>query len=53
MSRADKIKEILANPGAFAAAAPAAAAGPAAAAAPAKEEVKEESEEDMGFSLFD
>lgn len=51
--RADKIKEILANPGAFAAAAPAAAAGPAAAAAPAKEEVKEESEEDMGFSLFD
>ena len=52
---ADKIKAILANPSAFAAAAaPAASAAPAAAAPAAKkEEVKEESEEDMGFSLFD
>jgi len=49
---ADKVKAILANPSAFAAAAPAASA--AAAPAAAKEEVKEESEEeDMGFSLFD
>jgi len=50
---AEKLKEYLANPSKFAAAAPAAA--PAAAAAPAKkEEVKEESEEeDMGFGLFD
>mmetsp|Transcript_19831 Transcript_19831/g.58925 ORF Transcript_19831/g.58925 Transcript_19831/m.58925 type:complete len:316 (-) Transcript_19831:75-1022(-) len=53
--RADKIKEILANPGAFAAAAApaaggAAAAAPAAAAPPPKEESEEE---DMGFSLFD
>lgn len=51
---ADKVKEYLKNPGAFAvAAAPAAAAGgsaPAAAAAPVEEE---EEEEDMGFSLFD
>lgn len=56
-----KIKEILANPEAFAAA-QAAAAKPAAAAAassaPAKEEEKEEEkkeeeEEDMGFGLFD
>nr|XP_061788265.1 large ribosomal subunit protein uL10 [Nerophis lumbriciformis]XP_061788266.1 large ribosomal subunit protein uL10 [Nerophis lumbriciformis] len=57
---ADKVKAFLADPSAFAAvAAPtaaAAAATPAAAAAPAKEEVKEESEEsddDMGFGLFD
>jgi len=55
-----KFKEMLKNPGAFAAAAPAAAA-PAAAgkgAAPAKaaekaKEKSEESEGDMGFSLFD
>ncbi len=47
-----QVKDILANPGAFAAAAPAAAA--AAPAAAKKEEKKEESaEEDMGFSLFD
>ncbi|XP_061900206.1 large ribosomal subunit protein uL10 [Entelurus aequoreus] len=57
---ADKVKAFLADPSAFAAvAAPTAAAAttaPAAAAAPAKEEVKEESEEsddDMGFGLFD
>jgi len=46
-----KLKEIMANPGAFAAAAPAAggsAAAPAAAAA-----VEEESDEDVGFGLFD
>lgn len=52
-----KMKEYLANPEAFAAAAPAAADAPAAAAeaAPeaAKEEEKEESDDDMGFGLFD
>ena len=53
-----KIKEILANPEAFAAASTAAA--PAAAAEAPKEEAKEEakeeeddSDEDMGFALFD
>jgi len=53
---AEKIKEYLANPEAFAAAAPAAteAAAPAAAAAvEEKEEEKEESDDDMGFGLFD
>jgi len=53
---AEKVKEYLANPDAFAAAAPA-----ASAAAPAKEEAKveekaeekEESDDDMGFGLFD
>ncbi|GAX84818.1 hypothetical protein CEUSTIGMA_g12239.t1 [Chlamydomonas eustigma] len=51
---ADKVKAILADPSAFAAAAaPAAAAAAEAPAAAKKEEVKEESEEDMGFSLFD
>uniref|UniRef100_A0A8D3A8E0 Large ribosomal subunit protein uL10 n=1 Tax=Scophthalmus maximus TaxID=52904 RepID=A0A8D3A8E0_SCOMX len=54
---ADKVKAFLADPSAFAAvAAPAAAAEAAAPAAAAKEEVKEESEEsddDMGFGLFD
>ncbi|VDB86665.1 unnamed protein product [Peniophora sp. CBMAI 1063] len=54
---AEKIKEILANPEAFAAAA--AAAAPAAteaapeAAAEAPAEEKEESDDDMGFGLFD
>lgn len=52
---AEKAKEYLANPEAFAAAAPVAAA--AAADAPAKaeekEEEKEESDDDMGFGLFD
>lgn len=52
---AQKFKDYLANPGAFASSAPAAAASGAAAA---KEEAKpaeksEESEADMGFSLFD
>ncbi|TCD65692.1 ribosomal protein P0 (A0) (L10E) [Steccherinum ochraceum] len=55
---AEKVKEYLANPEAFAAAAPAAAeAAPAASDAPAAEEKKEEEEEgsddDMGFGLFD
>jgi len=52
---AEKIKEYLANPEAFAvAAAPAASeAAPAAAAAEEKEEEKEESDDDMGFGLFD
>jgi large subunit ribosomal protein LP0 len=46
---ADKVKDMLANPGAYAAAAPAAAvAAPAAAAAP----VEESEEEDMAFDLF-
>ena len=51
---ADKVKEMLANPEAFAVAAAPAAGGAAdagAAAAPVEEE--EEEEEDMGFSLFD
>jgi large subunit ribosomal protein LP0 len=50
----EKIRERLANPGAFAAAAPVAAgaAAPAAAAA-AKEESEAESDGDMGFGLFD
>ncbi|KAL5486143.1 RPP0 [Sanghuangporus weigelae] len=53
----EKIKDILANPDAYAAAAPATAA-PAAAAEETKEEEKkdepaEESDDDMGFGLFD
>jgi len=56
---AQKFKDYLANPGAFASAAPAAKADTGAGktdAAPAKKEEKpksEESEADMGFSLFD
>jgi len=53
---AEKIKEYLENPEAFAVAAPAGdAAAPAAEAAKEeeKEEEKEESDEDMGFGLFD
>jgi large subunit ribosomal protein LP0 len=55
---AEKAKEYLANPEAFAAAAAPADSGPAAtsggAAAEEKEEEKEESEDDdMGFGLFD
>lgn len=55
---AQKVKDYLENPEAFASAAPAAAATGAtetAAAAPAKEEEeeKEESDDDMGFGLFD
>jgi len=58
--KAQKLKDYLANPGAFAAQAPAATKAPAAGgkeAAPKeekkKEEKKEESDEDMGFGLFD
>jgi large subunit ribosomal protein LP0 len=56
--KAQKLKDYLANPNAFAAAAPAAKGGAPAKkeAAPAKEEKKEEkaeSDEDMGFGLFD
>jgi len=56
-AQAEKVKEILENPEAFAAAAAAAApsqaATPAAAeAAPAQEEEAEESDGDMGFDLF-
>jgi len=52
---AEKVKEYLANPEAFAVAAAPTAAAPAADAAPAaeKEEEKEESDDDMGFGLFD
>jgi large subunit ribosomal protein LP0 len=51
---AEKLKEYLADPSKFASAAPAAAAPVAAAPAAAKkEEPKEESDEDMGFGLFD
>lgn len=51
-----QVKAYLADPSAFAAAAPVAAAETSAAPAAAKEEAKEESEEsddDMGFGLFD
>jgi len=53
---AEKAKEYLANPEAFAAAAPVAAAAAdaaPAAAEEAKEEKEEESDDDMGFGLFD
>uniref|UniRef100_A0A7N0TUB6 60S acidic ribosomal protein P0 n=1 Tax=Kalanchoe fedtschenkoi TaxID=63787 RepID=A0A7N0TUB6_KALFE len=57
--QADKVKEYLKDPSKFIAAAPAAAAdaGPAPAAASKEEaapaEAAEESDDDMGFSLFD
>jgi large subunit ribosomal protein LP0 len=52
---AEKAKEYLANPEAFASAAPvaAAAADDAPAKAEEKEEEKEESDDDMGLGLFD
>ncbi|CAO2186826.1 unnamed protein product [Urochloa humidicola] len=54
---ADKIKEYLKDPSKFAVAAPVAAADSGAAAAPKEEEKApepaEESDEEMGFSLFD
>ncbi|ORX96003.1 hypothetical protein K493DRAFT_218273 [Basidiobolus meristosporus CBS 931.73] len=51
---AEKIKAYLADPSAFAVAAPAAAATSDAPAAAAKvEEAAEESDDDMGFGLFD
>lgn len=52
----EKVKEYLANPDAFASAAPVEEAAPAAAAAKVEEkeeEKEEESDEDMGFGLFD
>lgn len=48
----DKIRELLANPSAFAAAASVTAPA-AASAAVVVEEAKEESDDDMGFGLFD
>jgi len=54
--RAQKVKDMLANPGLFAAAAPAAAAAAPAAGAKKEEPKKEEEEEDAldgGFSMFD
>lgn len=50
---AEKVKEMLANPGAYAVAAAPAAGGSAPAAAAAAPVEEEEEEEDMGFSLFD
>lgn len=49
----ESIKDRLANPEAYAAAAPAAAEPAAAEAAPAAQEEEEESDEDMGMGLFD
>jgi len=50
----EKVKEYLANPEAFAVAAPAASSAPAESAkVEEKEEEKEESDDDMGFGLFD
>ncbi|KAF8802451.1 putative 60S acidic ribosomal protein [Phlegmacium glaucopus] len=52
----EKVKEYLANPDAFAAAAPVAEVAPVAAAAAEEEKVEEkeeESDDDMGFGLFD
>jgi large subunit ribosomal protein LP0 len=53
----EKVKEYLANPDAFAAAAPVAEAAPVAAAAKeeakVEEEKEDESDDDMGFGLFD
>jgi large subunit ribosomal protein LP0 len=48
-----QVKEMLANPGAYAVAAAPAAGGSAPAAAAAAPVEEEEEEEDMGFSLFD
>mmetsp|Transcript_6 Transcript_6/g.15 ORF Transcript_6/g.15 Transcript_6/m.15 type:complete len:316 (-) Transcript_6:330-1277(-) len=50
---ADKVKAYLADPSAFASAAPAAGSGGGAAAAAAPVVEEEEEEEDMGFDLFD
>jgi len=50
---ADKVKAYLADPSAFAVAAPAGGGGGGAAAAKAPEPEEEEEEEDMGFDLFD
>jgi len=50
---AEKIKAYLADPSAFAVAAPVAAAATSAAKVEEKVEEKEESDDDMGFGLFD
>lgn len=50
---AQKFKDILANPGAFAAAASTSASASSAAAPVVEEKPESESEVDMGFSLFD
>lgn len=50
---AGKFKSIFAAPSAFVAAASVETAATTAAAAPDKVEIKEESEEDMEFGLFD
>jgi len=50
---AQKVKDFLANPSAFAVAAPAAGGAAAAAAAAPEPEPEEEEEEDMDFDLFD
>ena len=50
---AQKVKDYLANPGAFAAAAPAGGGGGAAAAKAPEPEEEEEEEEGMDFDLFD
>ena len=50
---AEKLKQMLANPSAFARPAQEAQASKAAPAAPVKEEKKEESDEEMGLGLFD
>lgn len=49
----DKIRERLANPGAFVASAASVAIPTTASAAAVVEEAKEESDDDMGFGLFD
>lgn len=49
----DKIRERLANPGAFAVVVASVAGSVPAAAAAVVEEAKEESDDDMGFGLFD
>jgi len=51
--QAEKLKEYLADPSKFAAPSTAAASAPVAKAPVIKEEQKEESDEDMGFGLFD
>jgi len=56
IKQAEQLKKYLADPSAFAAAAPAPAAkgaAPAKEEKPKKEEPKEEEDEDMGFGLFD
>ncbi|KXN67159.1 hypothetical protein CONCODRAFT_82315 [Conidiobolus coronatus NRRL 28638] len=50
---AEKVKAYLADPSAFAVAAPAAAAGSSAPAAAAAAEPEDESDDDMGLDLFD